>query len=101
MMYCQDHDEILPPLKTPEDIKRVLELDDKICRQPSSKLPYLPNPNVAAKALGNFNNAENVILFYEQTPYTDGGRWVAFLDGHVSYVAAKDWLAMKAKAGIK
>jgi len=101
IMYSQDHNEILPPLKTPEDIKRILELDDKICSQPSSKLPYLPNPNIAARALGVFNDADTVILFYEQTPYADGGRCVAFLDGHVAYVTAKDWGAMKAKAGIR
>lgn len=103
LMYCQDNNENLPPLKTPADIKRQLNVPDKLCLQPSSKLPYLPNPNVAGKSLGAFDpdKQDTIILFYEQTPYADGSRGVAFLDGHVEMVTAERWAAMKTKAGIK
>lgn len=100
MMDTQDNDEIYPMLKTTEDIKRLMP-NEKVYTQPSSHLPYLPNPALAGKPLGEFADPVNTITFYEQSPYADGGRCVAFLDGHVAYVSAKDWAGMKAKAGLK
>jgi hypothetical protein len=100
-MYAQDNEEMLPTWKTPDDLKAELNIADKIWTQPLSNLPYQPNPLVAGKALGDFADPEDVILFYEQTPYADGGRCAAFLDGHVQYMSAQVWEAAKAGVGIK
>jgi hypothetical protein len=101
MMYMQDNIEVLPPLKTPEDIKGQLEVPDSILYQPSSHMPYLPNVSIAGKSLGQFAEPESMILFYEQTPYEGGGRIAAFMDGHVAYLTQEEWEAAKVKSGIK
>ena len=102
MIYTQDNDEHLPPLKTPEDVKRVLkDPPDMVYVQPSSNLPYLPNASLAGKSLGACADPENTILFYEQTPNADGARCAAFLDGHVALLSAEEWETAKVKSGIK
>lgn len=103
MEYAQDNDLTLPPLKTADDIKRVLKVPDAICIQISSQLPYLPNASLAGKALGDIpaQNQTDIVIFYEQTPTEDGHRCAAFLDGHVAMLSADDWAKAKAKSGIK
>jgi prepilin-type processing-associated H-X9-DG protein len=91
---------MLPPLKTPKDMA-ALGVAGVILLQPTSNLPYLPNPQLSDMQLGAIPDMTNAMLFYEQTPYADGGRCVAFLDGHVARVTAEEWAALKAKAGMK
>lgn len=100
-MFAQDNLETLPTMKSINDLAVFVPIPSKVLYQPSSKLSYLPNPNVSGKSIRAFPDATVVVLFYEQTPYTDGGRYVCFLDGHIAYVSAKAWETLKTKAGIK
>ena len=94
--FAQDNGEVLPALKTADDIKTVLKADDKILRQPSSKQPYQPNASIAGQPLAKYAGKEaETLLFYDPAPYPDGSRCVAYLDGHVEVLSAKDWKALK------
>jgi len=96
-MFLQDNDDKFPDI----DIRACITVPAKVDCQPSSKLPYLPNHNLSGKSIRAFPDASAVVLFYEQTPYNDGGRYVCFLDGHEAYVTAKAWETLKVTAGIK
>ena len=95
-----DNKECLPVIRTPEDIKSVLHVDDKYCYQPYGKLPYLPNASLAGKYLGDIQYQKQLVYFFEQTPYPDGSRMVVYVDGTVEQVTAAGWEQVKAKSGI-
>lgn len=100
-IHAQDHGNILPPIKTADDIKNVLKADDKLLIQPSSKRPYLPNASLAGQPLAKYaDKAADIILFYDPVAYGDGSRCAAFVDGHVEVLSAKAWEDAKAKSGI-
>lgn len=98
LMATQDNDEKIPVIKTSEDMKGVLGVQPKLLTSPRTNEAYTVNPNISGKSLGSFADSSSIIVFYEKTPGEDGSRCVAFLDGHVEFVQAKDWEAVKQKS---
>jgi len=99
-LWSHDNGEILPPIKTPADIKIIFG-DDKVFQQPSSKQPYMFNVKLAGQPLAKYVGKEaDTLLLYEQTPYADGSRCATFLDGHVEVYSAETWEDAKVKLGI-
>lgn len=98
LSYAQDHNEVMPPTDTYEHWKASLGLhgDKKVFLQPGSGEPYLPNPALNNKALGELAHPEQVVVAYEQHPWPDGKRIVAFCDGHVEMVDDQRWQQLQA-----
>lgn len=95
MMYCQDYDEKLPPLRDPTEAKRLLYpyvRNDDVFLHPSSNKPYLPNRAASRKILGNIKRPAELILFYEPDLAPDRTRGVVFADGHVKRLNETEWL---------
>ena len=63
--------------------------------QPRSKKPYQPNPALSGRKLAEFDKADKVVLFYEETTAADGTRNVLFLDGHVDRLIEQQWQRLK------
>ncbi|MHB9134670.1 MAG: DUF3352 domain-containing protein [Armatimonadota bacterium] len=102
-MYVQDNKERLPVMKTAADIKTQLLTAygmDQILTSPRTHEPYTPNPSMSGKWLGEFQYPVAMIIFYENTPGSDGSRCAAFLDGHVEVISADDWEAAKKRSKI-
>ena len=97
-----DNYDHIPIMRTSDDVKRVLkDIPAKILLSPGDNNPYLPNPSIAGKSLVFFmRNSSEIITLYEQTPWLNGWRFAAFLDGHVQPVRADEWEAVKKKSGI-
>jgi len=98
---AQDNDEMLPAMQTAEQLKATLtkatQVDVKIFTKPGTVEAYQPNPTLSQKALGEIKKPEETILCYEATPWPDGKRGVAFLDGHVVFVGPQQWERLKAQ----
>ena len=94
LMYAQDYDEALPPLKTIQAAQEALSpyvRDESIFTQPDTDVPYKTNPVLSGKKMAHITNAADMILFYEAKPADDGTRGAAFLDGHAKRLSADEW----------
>ena len=94
LMYVQDYDEVLPPLKTIEAAQGALSpyvRDESIFTQPDTDEPYMTNPILSGKKMAHITNAADMILFYEAKPAKDGTIGAAFLDGHAKRLTAEEW----------
>jgi len=94
VMYAQDYDEVLPPLKTLGEAEEALSpyvRDESIFAQPDTDVPYKTNPVLSGKKMAHITNAADMILFYEAKPADDGTRGAAFLDGHAKRLTADEW----------
>jgi len=69
--------------------------------QPQTKQPYQPNPALSGRKPADFQNADQVVLFYENAPAADGARCVLFLDGHVDRLIEQQWKRLKEAAHLK
>jgi hypothetical protein len=94
VMYAQDSDEVLPPLKTIDAAKEALSpyvRDESIFTQPDTDQPYKTNPVLSGKKLAHITDRADMILFYEAKPAEDGTRGASFLDGHAKRLSADEW----------
>ena len=100
MMYAQDYDEMLPPMKKYEKTQEVLMPYVKNAAaftNPDTKEPYKANPVISGLALAKVDMPTETVAFYEAAPARDGTRGVCFLDGHAKRIKEEDWPALKAK----
>ena len=98
IMYAQDYDEKLPPMKSAEAAKEALKpyvRSEEIFVDPTSKKPFKANAALSGKQLSQIEQPGETILFYEAQPGADGTRAAAFVDGHVARLSAEDWERLK------
>ena len=100
MMYAQDYDERLPPMKDYAKTQKVLlpyVKDMSVFINPVTKEPYRENPALSGALMAKIDLPAETIVFYEAEAAKDGTRGVYFLDGHVKRIKESDWPALKAK----
>ncbi|HZO90417.1 MAG TPA: hypothetical protein VFB38_18975 [Chthonomonadaceae bacterium] len=86
LMYSQDNNEKLPPMKDPSAPKKAIDpyvKNDELFVHPQTKEPYQPNVNLSRKSLAAISRPAETPLLYEASPGPDGMRAVAYVDGHV------------------
>lgn len=97
LMYTEDYDEVLPPMKNPETAQVALipyVKSESLFLQPDTHQPLQPNPLLSYRPVAAFEAPADTPIFYEATPLDRGGsrtRAVAYLDGHVTRVPETDW----------
>lgn len=93
MMYTQDYDNTLPPLKDNAHVQKVLfpYLKNKsLYTCSTTKTAYQVNSALTSKKtrkgqvikLTTILNPAQTVIFYETKPHADGQRSVGYLDGH-------------------
>jgi hypothetical protein len=101
LMYASDNDETLPPcFASTQDLKDAamlygpMEPIDFQSKNPAGG-EFLPNPGAEALSLLRVLSPELAVLVYDSAPWErDGGRVVAYFDGHAKYVKSFDEAAM-------
>ncbi|MBV9865275.1 MAG: hypothetical protein JO316_08000 [Abitibacteriaceae bacterium] len=86
MMYAQDHNNILPPLKDAAAFKKAVlpyVKANEMFVYPATGEAYQPNPFLRGKSLGDFAKPGETIILAEANRAPDGSRAVLYLDGHV------------------
>ena len=93
MMYTQDYDNTLPPLKDNVHVQKLLfpYLKNKsLFTCPTTKTAYQVNSALTSKKtrkgqgirLATILNPAQTVIFYETKPHADGQRSIGYLDGH-------------------
>jgi prepilin-type processing-associated H-X9-DG protein len=120
LMYAQDYDEMLPPMKDAATVKRVLlpyvHGNAAVFADPLTHEPYQPNASLSGRRRSLVvtssrdshekplrrryqieipGSTAQVVAFYEASPAADGTRAVLFLDGHVQVISASEWPRLK------
>jgi prepilin-type processing-associated H-X9-DG protein len=122
LMYAQDYNEMLPPMKDAAAVKRLLlpyvRGNEAVFVHPQTGEPYRPNPSLSGRRRSSIamvsgrdsrgkairprrHRAEipgspaQVVAFYEASPAPDGTRAVLFLDGHVGVIRETEWPRLK------
>lgn len=102
-MYMQENDEEIPKFTDTNNMKEILLPYLKspgIFVDPKSGKPYLPNPNLKAKANDKSIQKSNLIMICEATPDIYGGRCVCYLDGRSSWLSSYGWSITSRKSGL-
>ena len=96
LMYCQDYDELLPPMKTPDHVvNRVAPYvrQKSVFSCPTTNTRYLPNPALNYGNIAEVGSPATMLLLRDAKPHkTEEGKsfWnVAFVDGHVKQVSSE------------
>jgi hypothetical protein len=99
LMYADDYDEMLPDLKTPENMKQALLpylRDDSIFSDPAGGKAYGVNSGLSQKNINDIAAPADTVVFYEtRAGEKTGLRGVAFLDGHTQLVDDARWQQLK------
>jgi len=93
LMYAQDYDDVLPPMKTEAQAREALLpyiRNESVFVHPVTKKPYKPNPVLSGKKIKHIANPAGMVLFYESDP-VDELRGAAFLDGHAARLNSEEW----------
>ncbi len=103
LQYVQDYDEVYPPMKSQEKVRKVLEpyvKNTAVFIHPGSKLPYQFNPNLSGKTLAKIADPAATVAAFEPVPDGSNVRAVCFVDGHVKRIPEAEWTKLKAKQKI-
>ena len=98
MMYSQDYDEVLPPMK---DVKKFQDVVMPYIKNlatfinPATSKPYVPNAILSEHKLATIPEPASFVLIYEDSPAADGTRGVVFVDGHTKRVSEAEWQRLK------
>ena len=90
LMYMQDYDEMLPPMKMPAQVHNRVHpyiKNRSVFSCPESRTYYLPNPALNYVNLVSIESPAEFVMLRDSQPHTreDGKKhWnVAYVDGHV------------------
>lgn len=92
LMYSQDYDEMLPPMKQSAKLQNVVLpycKNKAIFSCPDSGVAYLPNPAMHQVHQASIKSPATTILLRDAKPHMEAGKsvWnVAYADGHVKQV---------------
>lgn len=105
MMYSSDYDDVFPYVQSTKGAFEVIYPYMK-----SKDLSKSLNPNgskilfnmaVAGVNAAVIEDPAETVLFYEDKPWPDGERIVAFTDGHVKFLSEEEWEYAKATLSLK
>ncbi len=120
MMYVQDYDEKLPPMRAARSAAEVTSLNNnwaesnapvqsvlapytrntQLFLHPKTGRPYLPNYKISRFILLAIKSPSTTFAFYEDAPDAEGMRNVLFLDGHVKAFSEAEFQKMRKVQGI-
>jgi hypothetical protein len=103
LMYMQDYNERLPPLKDIPTARRALKpylRAEDLFEYPGTGAAYAANSRLSRRPLASIAAPARTVLFYETSPSASGTRGVVYLDGHARRVPEAEWPREKAKSGI-
>jgi len=95
MIYAQDHDEMLPEVGDQKQLMDEIQVDEDIWKHPVTGESYRLNAAIGGKALGEIDDPTDIVLCYEATPWPDGKRQAAYLDGHVAVLSEAEWAELE------
>ena len=105
LMYSNDYDDLFPNAHSASQAKSALMPYSKNDRLFKTQNPnggqLLFNVNLAAIAATAIAQPTTMPLYYDSLPWPDGGRPVAFVDGHARYVPAGEWPLVAAELARK
>src|SRR5579884_34938 len=94
LMYVQDYDEVLPPMKDPNSVKQRLRpyaKSETLFINPITHQPYQVNRILSSHKLKDISDPAAMVVFYEDSPAPDNTRGVAFMDGHARRIPESQW----------
>lgn len=86
LMYIQDYDEKLPPMKSMAKLQPLLMpyiRNKSVFVCPATGKPYKPNASIGGKKLAAIKLPAMTTAFSDAKPHPDGMMFTAFVDGHV------------------
>lgn len=95
VMYAGDHDDVLPYVHSTASAFRQIQPYTK-----NEEIQATLNPNggrvlfnmaLAGVSMTSLESPTETVLLYEDTPWPDGKRTVAFADGHAKRLDASEW----------
>jgi|GEM_PF-1430422 len=98
IMYAQDNDELLPAMDDRQQLMRDIDVEEEAWKHPVTGEIYGVNAGIGGMALGEIEDPTEIVVCYEATPWPDGKRHAAFLDGHVALLSEAEWAELKKKA---
>ncbi len=105
--YIGNHDDTFPIMESPDDLKKLSLPDEGYMRKDSAKLrnsngkPYLPNPSLSLKGMGDIEgDPAKIILLYDEDTWPNGAHTVAYLNGRADIIKADKWEEAKTLSGI-
>ena len=104
MMYSQDYDETLPPMKSFTKFKEVIMpyiKNESTFKNPISNEAYVLNDILSNHKLAHILKPAEFAFIYEASPAPDGTRGVGFVDGQAKRVYADEWELVKKRSKIK
>jgi prepilin-type processing-associated H-X9-DG protein len=94
MMYIQDYDGTLPPMRDAASLQKALMpyvKNAQLFKSPATGQPFRPAAGLSGRKLKGVKNPAGTVLFYSAVPEPGGSHIVAYVDGHVQDVAAQRW----------
>jgi hypothetical protein len=98
LMYAQDYNDTLPPMKDAITVQTALfpyVKNTMLFAHPSTHEPYLPNPALSGKRISQIRHPSQMVVLYEPSPEADGTRGVLFLDGRARRIPEAAWPRLK------
>ena len=101
IMYSADNDDVYPLAhsigQAKMEVAPYLKNNKLYISQNPNGGQILYNVNLAGVGATETVKPESVPLYYDSRAWPDGGRPVAFADGHAKYVTAEEWEAVAAE----
>jgi len=99
LIYTQDNNMCLPDCSSPQALFAQINVPDSFTKNPRNGEFYQPNHYLSHKNIERLDSSQEVIL-YEDTPWSDGRRFAAFLDGHIEYISVERWTEIRRRSGM-
>ncbi len=109
-VYIQAWDDKLPPMKSPEQVKKLLQPyasqirpgaeSHELFTDPRTGELYPVNTVLSEHKLAHIQFPQDMAVYYEAVPSEDGTRAVLFLDGHIKRASPEGWAIIKRKSKI-
>ena len=87
LMYTQDYDKRIPPMKSIAVTQKLLQpyiKNNQVFTCPVTSKAYRLNPAIGGKNVPAVAHPVKTVLFFDAAAHTDGKYSVAYLDGHVA-----------------
>jgi hypothetical protein len=104
LMYIQDYDGTLPPMKTMAKTQVLLNpyiKNPSIFTCPATSTAYKLNSALSGKKQAAISAPATTPTFWDAKPHADGKYRVAYLDGHAKVEAKAPTIKLAAKPGSK
>jgi hypothetical protein len=104
LMYVQDYDETLPPMKTTAKTQFLLNpylKNNSLFTCPATGAAYKLNTALSSKKMATISAPATVPTFYDAKPHADGKYRVGYLDGHVKVETKAPVIKPASKPGSK